>query len=558
VSNKSVLFCPACWQGKFHKLHFGYSPYVSQDPLDLIYLDVWGPAPLLSSNNKHYFLCIVDDLSKYFWLLPLTCKSEVFNVFSQFKVMVEKYFSRSIKAIQTDGGGEFVALQKFLASHGISHRKNCPHTHHQNGSVERKHRQIVDTGLSLLSHSHVPFEHWDLAFETECYLINRIQSSVNRVKSPFELLFHQKPDYNFLKVFGCECWLYLRPYNSHKFSFRSKSCIFLGYSKSHLRYRCLDITTGRLYIARHVRFNETVFPFQQLQVSPLVSPSTSKVSFSRIKSCQKPPTSIPPATTDFVPAPHSNLVLSPASRENTISQPVALSMCLASTSNPCSTVQQLFVRPAAPSIPCPTVQQPSQISGQESRDSLSFTSVCPTISANPTFHGLLGPHPQALSPNFLDTHESSENFQNPTSHGLLSPQPHALSGNFPDSRNSPTISPSSTSLSHIPQNTTVSVANGSQSSNSLISPSRPPSMITRSKHQICTPTLLPDGSVKYPLPSALTTFADSPNIEPTCYTIAAKYVVWREAMADEFTALLKSDTWSLVSPTPSMNIMGSK
>ena len=352
VSNKSVLLCPACQQGKFHKLHFGYSPSVSQDPLDLIYLDVWGPAPLLSSNNKRYFLCIVDDFSKYFWLLPLTCKSEVFNVFSQFKVMVEKYFSRSIKAIQTDGGGEFVALQKFLTSHGISHRKTCPHTHHQNGSVERKHRQIVDTGLSLLSHSHVPFEHWDSAFETACYLINRIPSSVNRVKSPFELLFHQKPDYNFLKVFGCECWPYLRPYNSHKFSFRSKSCVFLGYSKSHLGYRCLDITTGRLYIARHVRFNETVFPFQQLLVSHSVSTSTTKVSFSRIKSCQKPLTSVPPTTTDFIPAPYQNSVLSQASRENTISQPATSSVCS-----------------VAPSI------------------------LCPTILANPTFHGLLGPHP---------------------------------------------------------------------------------------------------------------------------------------------------------------------
>jgi hypothetical protein len=86
---------------------------VSQDPLDLIYLDVWGPAPLLSSNNKHYFLYIVDDFSKYFWLLPLTCKYEVFNVFSQFKVMIEKYVSRSIKAIQIDGVGNLLLNQKF-------------------------------------------------------------------------------------------------------------------------------------------------------------------------------------------------------------------------------------------------------------------------------------------------------------------------------------------------------------------------------------------------------------------------------------------------------------
>lgn len=132
---------------------------VLKDPLDLLYLDLWGPAPILSLNNKRYFLCIVDDFSKYFWIFPVACKSEVSTVFPQFQVMVEKNFNRSIKSIQTNGDGEFVALQKLLALNGISHRKTCHYTHHQNGTVERKHRQIVDIGLSLLAQSHVPFKY---------------------------------------------------------------------------------------------------------------------------------------------------------------------------------------------------------------------------------------------------------------------------------------------------------------------------------------------------------------------------------------------------------------
>lgn len=79
----------------------------------------------LSIINKFFFSCIVDDFNKYFWLFPLTCKFGVLNMFTQLKVMVENLFCRSIKAIQTDGGGEFIALQKFLCSHGISHRKTC-------------------------------------------------------------------------------------------------------------------------------------------------------------------------------------------------------------------------------------------------------------------------------------------------------------------------------------------------------------------------------------------------------------------------------------------------
>jgi hypothetical protein len=64
-----------------------------------------------------------------------------------------------------------------------------------------------------------------------------------------------------LKIFGCACWPHLRPYNKHKLSFRSKPCVFIGYSSLHKGYKCLDIDTGRVYISRDVIFDEAIFPF---------------------------------------------------------------------------------------------------------------------------------------------------------------------------------------------------------------------------------------------------------------------------------------------------------
>nr|GEU78810.1 retrovirus-related Pol polyprotein from transposon TNT 1-94 [Tanacetum cinerariifolium] len=55
----------------------------------------------------------------------------------------------------------------------------------------------------------------------------------------------------------------------------SLKCIFLGYNPSHHGYRCLDISTVRLYIARHVRFNKAQFPFD---ISKITSPPPSKIS----------------------------------------------------------------------------------------------------------------------------------------------------------------------------------------------------------------------------------------------------------------------------------------
>ena len=57
--------------------------------------------------------------------------------------------------------------------------------------------------------------------------------------------------------------------------FRSKSCIFIGYSSNHHGYKCLDLSTGRVYISRHVIFDENFFPFHHKVSSPLPSKTTS-------------------------------------------------------------------------------------------------------------------------------------------------------------------------------------------------------------------------------------------------------------------------------------------
>jgi IS30 family transposase len=175
----------------------------------LLFLDVWDPASVNSVNNNRFYLSVVDDFSKYTWLFPLATKSEVCLTFFRFKHLVETFFNTKIKFVQSDNGGEFRPLQSALNSMGTSYRLSCPHTHYQMGTVERKHRHIVETGLSLLATANVPLTFWDSAFETATYLINRLPSKVTKRKSPFESLFHTPPNYKFLKIFGCECWPFL-------------------------------------------------------------------------------------------------------------------------------------------------------------------------------------------------------------------------------------------------------------------------------------------------------------------------------------------------------------
>jgi len=50
----------------------------------------------------------------------------------------------------------------------------------------------------------------------------------------------------------------------HKLQPRSTPCIFLGYPSNHRRYKCLDMTTNKIIICRHVLFNESTFPYAKL------------------------------------------------------------------------------------------------------------------------------------------------------------------------------------------------------------------------------------------------------------------------------------------------------
>jgi hypothetical protein len=169
--------------------------------------------------------------------------------------------------MQTDwkgGGGEYHKLSSFFERIGINHIVSCPHTHQQNGSAKRKHRHIVESGLTLLAHASMPLMFWDETFLTATFIINRLPTPVLNYASPIATLFGDDPAYSFLCTFGCACWPHLCPYQTHKLSFQSTQCVFLGYSSHHKGYKCLDVSSGRVYISRDIVFDEIVFPFSKL------------------------------------------------------------------------------------------------------------------------------------------------------------------------------------------------------------------------------------------------------------------------------------------------------
>lgn len=180
-------------------------------------------------------------------MFPLTKKSQVKDIFIAFKPLAETKYKSKIRNLYSDNGGEFIVLSQFLSSQGISHLTTPPYTQEHNGLSERKHRHIIETGLSLFSASNIPLPYWPFAFATAVFLIDRLATPLLSNASPFQKLFNATPNYQKLRTFGCLCFPWLRLYAPNKLENRSLPCVFIGYSLTQSAYQCLDPLSGRIY-----------------------------------------------------------------------------------------------------------------------------------------------------------------------------------------------------------------------------------------------------------------------------------------------------------------------
>lgn len=180
--------------------------------------------------------------------------------------------SFKIKCFRSNGGGEYVnhKFKRLFHDCGIVHQIACPYTPEQNGCAERKHRHVEETGLTLNLGASMPLRYWANAFLATTYLINRMPKRSLHFNSPWQQLFGSLPNYMTLRVFGCACYPQLRPYSLNKLEPRTKQCVFIGYSLNYKGYRCLDLSTGRIYVSSCCFFMKLVFLLHQPH-SPLLS-----------------------------------------------------------------------------------------------------------------------------------------------------------------------------------------------------------------------------------------------------------------------------------------------
>jgi hypothetical protein len=112
----------------------------------------------------------------------------------------------------------------------------------------------------LLFQASLPASYWAEALHIATHLLNHLPSKAVSDPTPYFAPYGTTPSYDHLRVFGCACYPNASATGPHKLSPRSTRCLFLGYSPDQKGYHCLDLTSHRIIISRHVVFDEDVFP----------------------------------------------------------------------------------------------------------------------------------------------------------------------------------------------------------------------------------------------------------------------------------------------------------
>ncbi|GJU78159.1 retrotransposon protein, putative, ty1-copia subclass [Tanacetum coccineum] len=132
TDNEPFDQCVSCISGKMTRKPFSHKTKKVKDVLGLIHTDVCGPLRHVSKKGASYFITFTDDYSRYGYVYLLKHKHEVFETFKVFKNEVENQLGKTIKAIRSDRGGEYISqeFKDYLKAYGIVQQLTPPYTPH--------------------------------------------------------------------------------------------------------------------------------------------------------------------------------------------------------------------------------------------------------------------------------------------------------------------------------------------------------------------------------------------------------------------------------------------
>jgi hypothetical protein len=142
--------------------------------LGRVFSDVWGPATVATPSKEQYFVLFIDDKSRRISVSLIKNKSDTFAEYKSFVARAEKETGVPIKALRTDGGGEYGSkeFKAYLKEKGQSHEHTNPDTPAENGVSERANGYIMAHTRSMLRDAGLPKAFWGYAVQHTVHIHN--------------------------------------------------------------------------------------------------------------------------------------------------------------------------------------------------------------------------------------------------------------------------------------------------------------------------------------------------------------------------------------------------
>ena len=126
----NVVYGP-CQLGKQTKAkHPGTQTSATSRPLKLLHLDLMGPTRIESLGGKRYIMVVVDDVTRYTWVILLRSKSDAPEHIETLCTRLQNEKSLKIDRIRNVHGREFENsyMESFCIRSGISQELSAPIT----------------------------------------------------------------------------------------------------------------------------------------------------------------------------------------------------------------------------------------------------------------------------------------------------------------------------------------------------------------------------------------------------------------------------------------------
>jgi hypothetical protein len=81
------------------------SSFRAKERLELVHGDLCGPMTPATPGGRHYFLLLIDDLSRYMWVVVLGSKGEAADTIRCMQATAEAECGRKLRLLRTDNGG---------------------------------------------------------------------------------------------------------------------------------------------------------------------------------------------------------------------------------------------------------------------------------------------------------------------------------------------------------------------------------------------------------------------------------------------------------------------